>query len=205
MIRTDLGECGMHWEGEEYIFSPSFFAMSQIGDKKEIVDLIKNYGASNFVWNMTDAAIILIACCTSHDAEQVTDLIGRPDMSQKGHMIWRLGKLPQTEMVSLQIIAKNLLWSGVIGRPNERRIDEGGEPLTEFDATEYASSAMALLHIDSEAAWRLTMIEFQRAIDTLYPPKEDKPTKREAAELFKRTDDINEMLNRRRQEVQGNG
>lgn len=197
MIRTDLGECCIYFEGVEYIFAPSFYAMSQIGTPKEIIKILKEHNTKSFAYNMLDTSCILSACCTSHSHDDLIDLIGQPKLSNKGHIIWQLGKMPMSELGTLQILASNLITKGVIGKPSKKRVNANPKPLIEFNATEYAAAAMVSFNLSREDAWSLTMVEFQSAIDAMYPDDDNTPTSEEMDALFAHTDKINDELNGR--------
>ena len=52
MILTDVGEIGVYYEGREMILRPSLYAMSKLGDKKEILEIYLRVMAGDLAYSL---------------------------------------------------------------------------------------------------------------------------------------------------------
>ena len=162
--RLSLGEFGLTWRGEDYLFSPSFLAMSRIGNPSQIVDTLRilTTGLNDRI-AYNHALHVLQSCCSRMLPYQ---LIGGWMWSDRqGRAMLYKGEMDFDDAITL---AAHLMINGVIGRPG-KRAKKDTRPLAEWDATEWHGAAVGMLEISPDVAWHMTMIEFQRAIDAKYP------------------------------------
>lgn len=179
--------------GERYVFRPSFRAMAELGNPRQIVELFYRVHEKPEAWDVID---VLRACC---DDELPLDLTGYSD-TKSGGIEYVDGAIPFSECV---ILARWLLFNGVVGNV-KRRNGKGGERSNEFDPAEFVSAAMIHFGVSKSDAENMTMTEFQRAIRTKYPEQTEKlesiPTKEEYDERMRKHD---ETMRRYKEKVGG--
>lgn len=189
------GDCIIYHGDEEYFLRPSFSAMMQIGEPKEIVqafadvhddstiklinDLVMTCGrvpewsADYFnkhgaVKKSLMAAMDVIQACCERD---VTPLIGYLKESKRSDrfMMWVKGAMDHHQII---IIASTLLQHGIIGKAKIRipqRAATTGKKTDEFHGVEYINSARAHFGMTREDAASLTMTEFVLLLNAKYP------------------------------------
>jgi len=70
--------------------------------------------------------------------------------------------------LSAQILmAVDLLYMGMVGRPFKMKEQSKGKPMREFDAAEFVGAAVAHLGVPTESAWRMCIIDFQTSTHVL--------------------------------------
>lgn len=174
--RLGLGEFSLNWKGEDFLFSPSFLAMSRIGTPAEIVETLRLLCSGLHDRIAYSAALkVLQACC---ERELPPNLVGGFSFSdRKGRTLLYKGEMDFDDAITL---ASHLMINGIIGKPG-KRAQKDSRPLTEWDATEWQGAAVGMLGASPTEAWRMTMIEFQRAVDAKHPDTKaaNIPTKEE--------------------------
>ena len=100
MVLTEIGEIGVHFEGLELILSPSLYAMSKIGDPKEIVDTF------HYVMNGSVAhSLAVIQLCADND---IREIFGYIDHDLNFNQMYA----SEGEIV---IVAQSLMKHGIVG------------------------------------------------------------------------------------------
>ncbi|WP_338881574.1 DUF6246 family protein [Achromobacter veterisilvae] len=200
MILTEVGEIGVHVDGRDYVLRPSLYAMSRLGDPREIVGI---YGdvmgeAVNDVGRRQQfsGALSVIFCCTDDD---VCDVFGY--WTDEGYVP---GRVPPGHLLPL---ARCLLKHGVVGALPDppRRADDEPTYTHEFDARGYVSLAMAHLSLTEREAWNLTMTGLMGALRAKFPPQEsDAPgAKAPTKEQHEATMEWFERIEAKRRKSQG--
>lgn len=183
-VNTSIGEvlvtARVDGRATDFLFRPSFSALSRIGAPEQIESVIK--GCLDCMESLTSGLInpeyryscvsMINACC--EDEEITRALFGYWQVkSRKGEE--RLVFIEGAETAENTIVlANHLVKWGVVGKP-KRRVTEGDKVKKDFDPFEYVGSAIAHLGLSTNEAWQLTMTEFQAAIDAKFPP--EKPIK----------------------------
>lgn len=148
-------------EGREYVFRPSFFAISQLSpDPKELRKIFDR------IQEPTTAALayahdVLELCYTGSD--DVYAVIGD---WQEGVFI--PGKCATQCVYELGL---KLLVNGMCGRPRAA----GGKRVTRFDPALYVGYCVAHLGVGQQEAWGMTMMELQAGLEAKYPQENDEP------------------------------
>lgn len=170
MVMVSVGEMGIQEaDGRETILRPSLYAISQLGNGAEIVELLAKVfdaaqSASAARLQQMNAAAVLNAC-TQKDISHLTGYHDGQTMVP--------GKIEPGVML---VLARALLKHGVIGDlppvpKQEGQPDE--EYVQEFDCRSYVALGMAHLGLSEADAWNMTMTGLLGAIRSKYPP----PTK----------------------------
>ncbi|KKW67382.1 hypothetical protein AAV94_11115 [Lampropedia cohaerens] len=160
MILTEIGEIGVHIDGQTHILRPSLYAMTQLGSPKEIVAL---YAA------VMDAGPRLIDCigvinaCTVADVSRAFGCV----VDKDGKLEYQPGLAPAEDVVA---IARCLLKHGVTGALKQLPKAADAEYSDEFDARAMVAAAMAHLGLSSQEAWQSTMTELVGAFRSKFPP-----------------------------------
>ncbi|HDP4933609.1 DUF6246 family protein [Escherichia coli] len=188
----EIGEFGISDSaegGEDYLFRPSFLAMSRIGEPEEIVKVfslihgsetqkIIDFISANQPLNpslfekefkrasetiLSEAMRVLQCCC---DAD-ISVLIGEW-IADDGAVVYSPGAMPESDIV---ILAQQLMQHGLIGKAKVRKLQrhETGEATSEFRAVEYIVAAQTHFMMNEEEASRLTMTKFQLLLSAKYP------------------------------------
>lgn len=194
-----IGEIGVYVGERCYFFRPSLAAIDSLGTPTEIVQMFAalNSGPKiNPIWPVASyrayerellslAYDVLVACCQ----EDVTPLLGHMG-SKWGSFV--PGAMPSENMIP---IARSLLKHGVVGAlPVIGKSNGSGDYMTEFNAREFVSLAVAHLGMTTDAAWNLTMTEFSGAMKAKFGEPEKKapnPEKHKAA--MSRLAEINKL------------
>lgn len=168
MILTEIGEIGVHAGEAVYRLRPSLYAMSRIGDPKEIVEV--------YATVMSDAlskpaqreqfrdALAVIHCCSEDDLSGVF-----------GYFNERLKYVVKAaEPAHILPLARCLLKHGITGAlpPLPRRAGEEPEYIDKFAARDHVAMAMAHLGVSEQDAWRMTMTGLIAAMRAKFPPTE---------------------------------
>ncbi len=188
----EIGEIGISDSregGADYIFRPSFLAMTRIGEPDEIVkvfglihgsetqsiiDLIADnpsFNTSMFVPSLNRAADHLVSvsvrvlqsCCDSDITCLTGEWCGDGD-----RVVYLPGLMPKSDII---VLAQQLMQHGIIGKAKVRKLqrNETNEATKEFRAIEYIVAAQTHFGISEEEASRLTMTKFQLLLAAKYP------------------------------------
>ncbi len=199
MILTDIGEIGVHVADKTYLLRPSFYAMSQLGSPKDIVEtyalVMADIENERVKWQQFQDALFVIGVCCEDDLDNVFGYFNeRMKFVQK--------KVPQADILAL---ARCLLKHGVTGaqEPLPKKPDEEPEYLTEFKASDSVAIAMAHLGIDERKAWNMTMTSLVSAMRSKFPvPKDESPgSKAPTKEQHESTMDWFEVIKARRKKL----
>lgn len=188
----DIGEVSISDSrdgGKDYLLSPSFEAMTRIGNPNEIVEayaivhgselngLLTGY-ASAF-WRLPDwlssslyrvaekmlstSMRVIQACCQ----DDLTPMIGEWK-GWKSCVVYRPGQMPRNDII---VMAQHMLQHGVVGKAKVRRLQrhETGETTNSFSAFDYISAARSHFGMSRDEASKLTMTEFQFLLAAKYP------------------------------------
>lgn len=222
---AEIGECQISTKTHDYLFRPSFAAMTRIGSPEDIVRtfydihhdagtpllsraheaygsipswLITHVNQAQFSAKAISAAINTIQACCDDDCSELTGEMV-PSRARHGSLVWRPGSLSFSEILR---VAGTLIAHGVIGKATVKRLqkDEGQSSTSGFKAIEYINSARTHFGMTREEAERLTMTEFVMLINAKYPPEKGY-TKEEYDQT---TDDFFAQRERRRARKQNN-
>lgn len=166
-ILTETGQVeAMRKDGVGIVFTPSFFAMAEIGSPTEIV---QTYADLFDVKRMADAAYCVLSSCANDDGH-IHAMLGYFDVEEGRHVP---GSIPVAEQV---VLARHLMLHGVSGGKSKPE-KSGGSYSPTFDVSEYIDAAMLHFGLSEENAGKLTMTRFCRMLDMKYPkqkgPAED--------------------------------
>lgn len=192
MILTDIGEVGVHLDGRDVVLRPSLYAMSKIGNGKEIVEtfsiLMTPSATVDAAKVQLQAALMVLYCCTEED---VTDVFGY--WGEEGFVP---GMVPT---VNLVVLARCLMRHGVTGalaplpvRPE----DDGPEFVGEFDVRAMVAMCMAHLSMGERDAWNSTMTSIVGALRAKFPPPPSKAPGAARAPSREEYDDIRLWLDK---------
>ncbi|NPE57735.1 hypothetical protein HLB27_03285 [Dickeya dadantii] len=189
-----IGEGVISTRQRDYLFRPSFAAMTNIGEPAEIVQafydlhndearplieraaeaygvvpawLITHVSRPSFSKRAVLAAITVLAACCDTDCSALTgELV--PRKTRSGSVIWRPGSMPVSDLV---LVAQSLITHGIIGKAKVRRLQrhESTEHTTEFHAVEYINAARSHFGMSRQEAESLTMTEFMLLLAAKYP------------------------------------
>lgn len=177
MLNVAIGDAAIEFEGREYILRPSFYSMQRIGSPEEIQDVAEwCFSASQRIAagqmlirdELYACLHVLQSCC---DSDIPHELFGYYDVDGDG-WVFVEGIEPVNNLV---ILANLMLNNGMNGKPSAfmmRRAKTSKVKPSLFDPLEFVSSAVCHLGISFDDAWKLTMIQLQRAIENKFP--EDK-------------------------------
>lgn len=175
MANVHAGEIGITWGERDYLFRPSLAAIGSLGDPAYLGKLlarIQRVDMDGYV-----CALAVLSACHVCEPADIDRLIGY-HREHKGRLRYVMGSMPPAE---IHILGVRLAVSGIVGEP-KRRGKGDGKPTSGFDPAEFVGAAQAHLGVSAPEAWAMTMIEFQRAMDAKYPPKEDEPEQMTADE-----------------------
>lgn len=197
MILADIGEVGIHTEGATYVLRPSLYAMSQLGTPSEIVhifaEVMYDFPSRNDDQLIT-ASGVLYACAVD-DMPPIfggAEVIENREKPLESAVRYKAGIVPEEHILPL---ARCVLKHGITGAipPLPRRHDEEPEFLTEFNAREHVSIAVAHLGCSEREAWDMTMTSLVGALRAKYPP-DDKKTPGTKAPSVKELEEAEKML-----------
>lgn len=164
MARLDSGEVGIHYEGREYIFRPSFRALDELHSVRSVFELWYEVQRGD-----VDAArMVLDVFYTGDDSDDINDLTGYIT-GVNGFAVEHKGEIPDAELC---VLAFALLRNGLQGREGIKSTSKEEKKTYEapkFDALEYVWSAVDKLGLSMEEAWALTMHEFMTGMMIKYP------------------------------------
>lgn len=214
--RKEYGEFMISTPDKDYLFRPSFDAMTKIGTPQQIVDAftllsgvevqaliaraIQAYGVvPEWLFKalkkptygrsvLSTSMMVMQACCNDDCGE----LIGEWKPSKNG-VTYKLGKMPITNVI---VLARELMTHGIIGKAKVRKLqrNEGKNEFTDsFNAIEYITAARAHFGMNREEAEQLTMTEFVMMLKAKYPDEKGF-TREEYDEIMKADDQRNDEL-----------
>lgn len=171
----------MHVGNDLYVLRPSLYAMSQIGQPAEIVDVfvrvLAEAGGPKGVSDQFADALAVLHACADRDMSSVFGYFDEtltfiPGIADEAHI------LP---------LARCLLRHGITGTlpPLPRRADEEPEYLQVFVARDHVAIAIAHLGLSEREAWAMTMTGLVSAMRAKFPQIENSapgaraPTKEE--------------------------
>ncbi len=173
-VKTEIGEIGVFDGERHYVFKPTFKNISNIGNPEDIIKIMRLLVGAEYMSNLSrldfynqlhkkdifEAAENIINCCGDSG-----DLLG-------GYvgLKYKEGKMSYDDTV---IIAAALIQAGTIGKPTKRQ-GQKKEDAKEFNVDDLVLMACKNLNISKKEAENLTLIQFQRALDLLYPVSEEK-------------------------------
>lgn len=170
MILTQIGEIGVHYNGETHILRPSLYAMSQIGTPKEIIRtyalIMSEFSDKKMRWKQfRDALAVVNSCCES----DLSDIFGF--FNDRRKYVKKAASFSD-----ILAIARSLLTHGITG--TQKPIDRKKEPdqssyISEFKADEHVSIAMAHLGLSETDAWNITMTGLIGAMRAKFPEPEN--------------------------------
>lgn len=176
--RLEAGELSISTATHDYLFRPSFAAMTSLGTPAEIVALFVAlnsgpqinpiYPAESYrKWERSLIGMsydVLTACCD----EDVTPLIGHVG-SRYGTYV--PGAMPVEHMPHL---ARSLMKHGITGNVKLTGKPKADDYSQEFHAKDYVAAAIAHLGLSEDAAWNMTMTTFSAAMRSKFGAPEDK-------------------------------
>lgn len=205
-----IGEAVIRFDGREYFFRPSFFAMATLGDKYQIVKIYKSVfdtisysrisGAQDIAFSfsagvyankmLSDAVNVLSACCNCDLPEEMTG-----HFNERARWKFYKDGMPPTDLVNF---ARHLLHFGLVGERGDRSSsgDAESDGLDIVSFIEFAKSKNGLA-LSADDAKNLTMIEYQKQYEMAFPEMKKKDKDRQDAEQAR--DFYTELDKRRKQ------
>lgn len=175
MANVYAGELGITAGDQDYVFRPSFLAISQLGTPEELLGVLRDvqfegsYSVFPYAAHRAyDLALSLLRVCYVGDDQRGLDRLIGCYREVKGRLRYVAGSLPFRDV---HVLGARLAVNGMVGAP--RKSKQGGKPSKRFDPAEFVAAAQAHLGMSPADAWQMTMIEFQRAMEAKYPPSED--------------------------------
>jgi len=168
MILTETGEIGVHVGSNVHVLRPSLYAMTQIGEPAQIVEVYATVMCDGLqgkaaLDQFADALAVINAC----SEEDLSEVFG----SYGDDLEYRPGAAPREHVLPL---ARCLLRHGITGdqAPLPRKADEDPEYIREFVARDHVALAMAHLGISEREAWGMTMTSLVGALRAKFPRME---------------------------------
>lgn len=209
-ILTDIGQCAVKSNGVDYVFTPSFLNLSQLGDGSQIVRIF-NYItdsmssaelslyadakitavrlSSSATLALSSAIDVLSACC---DIELPESLVGGwvQDKKRIKGVMYKLSDrefgMPPSDIM---LIAYALLKDGLIGDADAKS-NSGDASSDGFQISSFINFAVAHFGMNRNDASNMTMKEFQRIYDMKFPElkkrKEDREDAMEAEDFYEK-------------------
>lgn len=194
-VLTEIGEVGVHTNGDVRVLRPTLHAMTQLGDPEEVV---RTYAAV-MQGSLIDALAVIHACAD----DDLTDIFGYYEPTDKGS-VYTAGQASVDHVIAL---ARALVRHGVTGalEPLPRRADSEPEYVAGFMAREHVAIAVAHLGLSEREAWNMTMTSLVGALRSKFPPgANDAPGARAPTkEEHEATMDWFEKIEARRKATQG--
>jgi hypothetical protein len=184
MANIAIGEAAIYVDGQEVILRPSFANMQKIGSPEEIKEILwdcfnslqkQQAGLELHYSDILPCSIVFDACGGDEIESRIFGQMSAPDADK---LEWIAGIEPIDNLI---VMANHLLSWGINGKPSKGRLrkaaneKDGKEYL--FDPLEFVGAAVAHLGMNTADAWNLTMVEFQRIMDSKYPPIDPKKEK----------------------------
>lgn len=150
--------------GAEYVFRPSFRAMSACGDAGHLEWMLGTL--SNPTPATLPVALSVLSCCYTGD-DDLCGLIGAYE-SDGPVLRYSPGAMPWENVC---LLGASLLLSGAAGDPRaSKELSRGARGKGGlFDPARFVAAAIAHLGIPSDQAWDMTLPDFQRAMLAKYP------------------------------------
>lgn len=163
MILTSIGEIGVHWGERTIVLRPSLYAMSCLGEPREIVRVFSSVMGGHSTERLSDALATIYACAE----EDVAEVFGY--WAENGFVP---GLVTPEDVIHL---ARCLLKHGIVGdlpEPERKPGDDPPEYINEFDARTHVSIAMAHLGLSERDSWNVTMTALVGALRAKFPRPE---------------------------------
>jgi|TARA_Y100000296_G_C5180054_1_gene263535 hypothetical protein len=173
MARIASGEVGVHHEGREYIFRPSFRRMDELEQDWGIRDQWDDLRSEIDDVRYGTAAIVLWAFFTGSD-EDALNLTGyKRDIYHDGEFagtVYVPGIMDQDEQV---VIAMALLRNGLCGVSNfvDKKSDTDSFSSGKFNAYDFVFAIAQNLEISKTEAEDMTMAEYHQALKVMNPER----------------------------------
>ncbi len=207
-IITAIGEIGIVYEGRAFTFRPSFYAMSTLGNDRDLVALYvkvheptqaplspflqdqqkaKTLYRWRWIDRLCDQIAILRACCVgglSDDDE--TALFGMVTADGK----YRPGAVP---IENIELFAKSLMFNGIVGKKppkSKSRRRQKGRYSDKIDIAALVYSCVANVGMTEQEAWQLTMTAYTKIVDARTPEKDREPDPDEEEKDLKEAQDF---------------
>lgn len=184
-----IAQQGIIYAGESYIFTPSFRNIASVGEPEQIVDYYNYLTSENAetVALCSMAYDVMTACA---DRKLPKGLLWETASSWDGERVVMVkGKVDLSAQI---LMAVDLLYMGIIGKPFRMKEQSKGKQMREFDAAEFVGAAVAHLGVPTESAWGMCMVDFQIAMKSKFPDlyQPDLPSAAEIDALFGDTDQL---------------
>jgi hypothetical protein len=184
-----IAQQGIIYAGESYIFTPSFRNIASVGEPEQIVDYYNYITSENAdtVALCSMAYDVMTACA---DRKLPKGLLWETASSWDGERVVMVkGKVDLSAQI---LMAVDLLYMGIVGKPFRMKEQGKGKPMREFDAAEFVGAAVAHLGVPTESAWGMCMVDFQIAMKSKFPDlyQPDLPSAAEIDALFGDTDQL---------------
>lgn len=180
---THVGEIGINYEGRYYKFRPSFYALTKLGSEYDLVDIYNNVlelprflcvkklgdelyigGANGGIDNGKMLTYLhILSSFYEGDQADLWPLFGHYKGAGNG-LRYVFGKVPLSDIATLAV---TLIKNAIIGRPSRKA--KGGKEAKTFSPSEFVACAVAHIGISPDEAWKMTMMEFQQAMQAKYP------------------------------------
>lgn len=170
MILTEIGEIGVHHNGETYILRPSLYAMTQIGNPTEVLKtyaiVMTDFKDMKSKWHQFQEALIVINSCCEADLSEVFGYLNNDRKFVKKHASF-------SDVIT---IARSLLKHGITGvqEPLKSKEPDQSTFIKEFKASDHVSLVMAHLGVHEKDAWNMTMTSIIGAMRAKFPEPESK-------------------------------
>lgn len=161
---------------KDYLLRPSFLHMNNLGTPEEIkyiftqcAECIIALGKGHVLSNYKFACLDVIYACAPDDMS--FDIFG--GLRECGDKLeFVKGSVSAEEII---IYANHLIKWGVIGDPSKTALAMSKKSDAEtkaklFDPRAFVGDAIGHLGLSTDDAWRMTMTEWQRAMESKYPP-----------------------------------
>lgn len=184
-----IGQQAIIYAGESYTFTPSFRHVAAIGEPEQIVDYY-NYLTSDNADTVALCSMAYDVMSACSDRKLPKGLLWETANSWDGSRVVMVkGKVDLSAQI---LMAVDLLYMGIIGRPFRLKEQSKGKPMREFDAAEFVGAAVAHLGMPTESAWSMCMVDFQIAMKSKFPDlyQPDLPSAAEIDALFGDTDQL---------------
>lgn len=165
MVLAKLGEVGIHTsKGRTFILRPSLYAISQLGESREIVETFKKVMEGDLFCSLE----VLEACGSQEFLEVSEEIFGYFTFEKEG---WNFIEGIEPPEVAI-LLAQHLLIHGVAGNvkpPSYELPKEDDNYTSEFKPEEIASLAMAHLGYNERESWNMTLTAILLALKAKYP------------------------------------
>ena len=205
-ILKEIGQCAVVSGGVEYVFTPSFINIAQIGEPDEIIrkfnyildrisinEISTSYNYYTKAVMLTyisrlclGTAIEIMECCCDKNLPE--SLIGGWDSKGRYVLSDKKTGIPPSDIL---VIASMLMKYGLIGDA-EARSNDGDASVDGFSAYKFISFAISNFGCSREDAKNMTMVDFQNEFNRKFPAvkekEKDKNDANDADDYFSKID-----------------